>query len=105
MRELVFKCLLELLPCKPHWVSLLPVREAVVENLTYVCNELLVTSILLTIHLSLDRSKVHWSLDLIEVVRHAILDGFNSVSERADESGPESYLQVSDCIRLQKRQR
>lgn len=103
VRKLVFERLLELLPRKPHWVSLLPIREAVIENLTYVCNELFVAGILLAIHLGLDRGKVHWSFDLLEVVRHAILHGFDSVSKRADESGPESYFQVSD--RLQRRQR
>lgn len=90
LQELFLKSLLESLAGGPHGVSLLPVREAVLKDLTDISQEFFLVRVLLSVHLGLDGGQVHRPLDLVKVIRHAILDGLHGITKGADQSGPET---------------
>lgn len=90
MRVLVFKSLLKFLACLEHGVPFLPVREAVVEYLAHVVEELVVGGVLVSVHLALHGGEVHWVLDFIKVVGHTVLRRLDWISEWSDESCPKA---------------
>lgn len=91
VRVFLLERLLELLASGVHRVSLLPVCEAIVEYLSYICEELFVVAVFLVIHLHFDRAKIHWSFDLVQVIRYSVLCRLDGVSKGANESRPEAW--------------
>src|SRR5688572_9683729 len=89
-RKLLFESFLKLLTRGVHRSPFLPVREAVLKDLSHVSEKRLLVLVLAAVHLALNGTQVHWPLDLLEVVWHALGLGVHGVTEGSNQTCPET---------------